>query len=239
MSKELLNNFSEIIVEGPVDKIINQIKELISSGQLKPGDRLPSERMLSERFAIGRTYVRDAIRKLEFYGILKTMPQSGTFVAGFGITALEGLITDVLKLEGNDFHALVETRVLLETNSARFAAMRRSEDDIISISNALDEYEKAVKEGKSTVEEDLLFHLKIAEASKNAVLKSLMLIVTPDILTYFKENDVCSGDRPKSALEEHHTILRYIIDQEPMKAEISMREHLKDILNFASDNLSP
>lgn len=233
MAKELLNNFSEIVIERPVDKIIKQIKELISSGQLKPGDKLPSERMLSERFAVGRTYVRDAIRKLEFYGILKTLPQSGTVVAGFGITALEGLITDVLELEGTDFHALVETRVLLETNSARFAAMRRTDDDIVSITNALTAYEKAVKAGKDTVEYDLLFHLKIAEASKNAVLKSLMLIVTPDILSFFKENNVCGGNRPVAALDEHYQILEYIEKQDAANAAKSMNNHLSDILTFS------
>ena len=79
--KDVLSNFTEIEVEKPVDKIIRQIRELISSGQLRPGDKLPSERQLSERFGLGRTNVRDAIHKLEFYGILKTLPQSGTFVA--------------------------------------------------------------------------------------------------------------------------------------------------------------
>ncbi|MCH1533928.1 MAG: GntR family transcriptional regulator, partial [Schleiferiaceae bacterium] len=92
---EILNNFSEIKVESPVDKIIRQIRDQIGSGQLKPGDRLPSERMLSDRFGVGRTQLRDALRRLEFYGILKTLPQSGTVVAGLGIPALQGLMTDM------------------------------------------------------------------------------------------------------------------------------------------------
>jgi len=230
---DLLNNFKEIVIEKPGDKIIKQIKELISSGQLKPGDRLPAERMLSERFGVGRTYVRDAIRKLEFYGILKTLPQSGTVVAGFGIGALEGLISDVLELQGSDFHALVETRVLLEVNAARFAAMRRTNEDIGSIASALSDYEKVVSEGKNSVECDLLFHLKIAEASKNSVLTSLMLIITPDILTYFKENNVCGGDRPVTALDEHYKILEHIEQKRPDEAADSMKEHLSDILSFS------
>ena len=158
MAQELLNTFKEIVIEKPGDKIIKQIQELISTGQLKPGDKLPSERMLSEKFGVGRTYVRDAIRKLEFYGILKTLPQSGTVVAGLGITALEGLISDVLQLQGNDFHSLIETRVLLELNSAKLAALRRTNDDVMAIAKALDAYEKALSAGKSAVEEDLLFH---------------------------------------------------------------------------------
>ncbi|OHX64085.1 FadR/GntR family transcriptional regulator [Flammeovirga pacifica] len=231
MEQSVFDTFRKIEVEKPVDKIIKQLKALISSGQLNPGDKLPSERKLSELFGIGRTYVRDAIRKLEFYGILKTHPQSGTIVAGFGIDALEGLITDVLELEGNDMNSLVETRVILEKSTARFAALRRDEKDIVSISKALSEYEEAVKLGQDTVEHDLMFHLKIAEASKNSVLKSLMLIVAPDIITFFKENDVCAGDKPNQALEEHYKILEHISNREPELAEEAMYNHLKGILN--------
>lgn len=236
MATHLLDSFKEIVIESPVDKIINQIKHLISSGQLQPGDKLPSERMLSQKFGVGRTQVRDAIHKLEFYGILKTQPQSGTVVAGFGVRALEGLITDVLQLQGSDFHSLVETRVILEVNTARLAASRRTEEDLVSIGNVLCEYEKAVNQGKPSVEEDLMFHLKIAEASKNTVLNSLMLIITPDILTYFTENNVCSGNRPATALEEHHIILDHIKNGEPDLASEAMRAHLDDILNYSRNN---
>lgn len=231
MEQTVFNTFRKIEIEKPVDKIIKQIKSLISSGQLNPGDKLPSERKLSEHFGIGRTHVRDAIRKLEFYGILKTLPQSGTVVAGFGIAALEGLITDVLDLEGNDFNSLVETRVILEKNTARFAAMRRDEKDIVSISSALATYEIAVKNGKDTVEHDLMFHMKIAEASKNTVLKSLMMIVAPDIITFFKENDICTGNKPDKAIKEHYEILEHISNRDPEKAELAMFNHLKEILN--------
>lgn len=233
MKPDLLTNFKEIVVETPVDLIIRQIRELISSGQLKAGERLPSERMMSERFGVSRSYVRDAIRKLEFYGILKTLPQSGTVVSGLGITALEGLITDVLKLEQHDFKSLVETRVLLEKSSARNAALRRSDDDVQALRAALASYETAVMDGKPSVEEDLMFHLKIVEVSKNSVLMSLMMIVTPDILTYFTENRICAGNRPISALKEHHEILHHIEMQDADKAEAAMHQHLQELLNFS------
>lgn len=235
---EVLKNFKEIVIETPADKIIRQIRDLISSGQLKAGDRLPSERLMSERFGVGRTYVRDAIRKLEFYGIVKTLPQSGTIVSGLGITALEGLITDVLKMDGNDFHALVETRVLLETNSAHFAALRRTSEDLAAMRESLSAFEASVLDGQPAVEEDLMFHLKIAEAARNPVLKSLMMIITPDILTFFRNNNVCSGDRPMIALKQHHAIFNYIEKQDAEKAESAMRNHLEEILNFSS-NLKP
>ncbi|MFY0654437.1 MAG: FadR family transcriptional regulator [Cyclobacteriaceae bacterium] len=229
---ELLNNFQEIVIEKPVDKIISQIKELIMSGQLKPGDKLPPERKLCERLGTSRTYVRDAIRKLEFYGILKTQPQSGTVVAGLGMTALEGLISDVLQVEGNDFESLVESRLILETNCAKLAASRRTNDDIERIEEALVAYKDKVDQGGSAIDEDLLFHLKIAEASKNSVLKSLMLVVTPDILTYFRKHHVCENGRNKNAYEEHVAILNDIKNKDPKAAVDHMKHHLDDLIDY-------
>lgn len=224
----------EIVIESPVDKIIKQLRSLISSGHLKAGDRLPSERKLSEKLGVSRNYVRDAIQKLEFYGILRTMPQSGTVVAGIGIAALEGLISDILKIENSDFASLVETRVVLEMETAKLAANRRTEEDIKTIKEALKEYEKVVKAEKPAVEQDLMFHLKIAEASKNSVLKSLMLIITPDIIKSFNEHDVCKDGRSLTSLEEHKIILEHIINQDGEAAANSMRNHLQDVLEFSN-----
>lgn len=231
----MLKNFQEIAVETPVDKIIGQIRSLISSGQLNPGDRLPSERKLAEKLGVGRTHVRDAIAKLEFYGILKTLPQSGTIVEGIGIAALEGLITDVLKLEESEFVDLVETRVLLETQAARTAALRRTTEDIINMKNALDAYEAKVRNGLPAVEEDLLFHLTIAEAGRNTVLKSLMLIITPDIVKNFTKLDVCKDGRFYRSLEEHKEILEYIVNQKPELAAKAMEEHLQDVTDYSKN----
>ncbi|MFT4567597.1 MAG: GntR family transcriptional repressor for pyruvate dehydrogenase complex, partial [Saprospiraceae bacterium] len=147
----MLDNLQKIVIEKPVDKIIRQIRDLITSGELKPGDKLPPERKLADHLGVGRGPVREAIQKLEFYGILKTQPQSGTVVAGMGLRALDGLITDVLKLETADFASLVETRVILEVNGAQFAAKRRTADDIVAISNALSDYEAKIAAGEQAV----------------------------------------------------------------------------------------
>ena len=231
---DVLNSFSQIEIESPVDKIIRQIKDLISSGQLNPGDRLPSERMMCERLGVGRTHLRDALKKLEFYGILKTLPQSGTVVAGMGLPALEGLITDMLSLHDNDFKSLVETRVILETNAAMLAAKNRTIDDLIELERALNAHKEKVKEDEYAVEEDLLFHIKIAEASKNSVLKSLMLIITPDILTYFKKHDICGEGRSNEAILHHEALLENIREQKPDAAAATIREHLSAITEYVN-----
>ncbi|MFK8163286.1 MAG: FadR/GntR family transcriptional regulator [Lewinella sp.] len=229
----MLENFSEISVETPSDKIIRQIRNLITTGQLAPGDRLPAERKLAERFGVSRGPVRDALQKLEFYGILKTLPQSGTVVAGMGITALEGLITDVLQIEEHDFASLVDTRVTLEVRAAQLAAKHRTPEDLVVISQALQAYEAKLKAGLSAVEEDLLFHLKIAEAGRSAVLKSLMIIITPDIITNYRKYNVCDGEVELKTLYEHQEILQQIQRQDPDAAGDAMRNHLRDVVNFS------
>ena len=229
----LLNNFSEIRLESPTEIIMNQIKGLITSGQLQPGDKLPPERKLAEKLGVGRSQVREAIRKLEFYGILKTLPQNGTMVSGIGITALEGLITDVLKLENSDFASLVETRVILEQQTAFFAAERRTREDIANIQRTLDAYTEKVEDGQQAIEEDLMFHLAIAEASKNSVLKSLMLIITPDIINSFNKLDICKDGNIFKALEEHRLILEHIVNGEPELSAAAMLTHLQDVLDYS------
>ena len=97
-----------------LNTIIAKIRDYINYKNLEPQDKLPSERMLSEKFEASRGSVREAIQKLEFYGILKSIPQSGTFVANIGKIAINGIIDDILRLGTSDFKSLVETRILIE-----------------------------------------------------------------------------------------------------------------------------
>ncbi len=230
---EILKKFKTIEVESPVDKIIKQIRDSIVSGQLKTGEKLPSERKLSETFGIGRTYVRDAIKKLEFYGILKTYPQSGTLVSGADISAMEGLISNVIKLNEDDFFHLVETRVVMEVFACGQAAIRHSFRNIADLEQRLHEYKQCVDKNLPGVKEDFNFHLAIAEASQNKVIKSLMLIVIPDILEIYRKLDVCGEGRFHKAYDEHTVIFDCIVKKDSKGAEEAMREHLKDVTNFS------
>jgi GntR family transcriptional repressor for pyruvate dehydrogenase complex len=230
--KEVLHNFKEVAIEKPVDAIIRQIKELLISGQLRPGDKLPPERKLSEQFGVGRTHVRDAIRKLEFYGILKTRPQSGTYVASIGIAALENLIADVLKIDTPSFVSLVETRVLLEVASVKFACERRTEEDILQLKITLEAYLEKARRGIKAIEEDLMFHLTIADASKNKALKSFLLIIIPDIISNYSIFKVCDTVT-KKALTEHEQLFDCIKKGAADEAAVIMKEHLKGVMDFA------
>jgi len=229
----MLNSLTRIEIKNPVEIIIRQIQALIKSGEIKSGEKLPPERKLAEHLGVSRNQVREALKKLEFYGILKTNPQSGTIVNGIGIVALEGLITDVLAIQENDFKSLVETRVILEKQAAYLAAQRRTEDDINLMKKALIAYEAKLLEGSNAVAEDLMFHIKIAEASKNTVLKSLMMVITPDILNSYIQLKVCDESENQKTMKEHQEILDYILNQQADKASDAMENHLKDVIDFS------
>jgi GntR family transcriptional regulator, transcriptional repressor for pyruvate dehydrogenase complex len=234
---QVLESFKEVAVEKPVDAIIRQVKELLVSGALKPGDKLPPERKLSEQLGVGRTHVREAIRRLEFYGILKTRPQSGTFVASIGLAALENLISDILKVDTPSFVSLVETRVLLEVASVELACERRTEADLLQLEIALNNYMDKAARGIKAVEEDLMFHLTIADLSKNKALKSLLMIIIPDIITNYSVLKVCDTVNNK-AMEEHRVLFECIRDKKTNMASVVMKDHLKGVMDFARSLVS-
>lgn len=227
---ELLSHFHQIQIKKPSDIIIQQIKKLIQEGILKPGDKIPPERDLQNRFGVSRTHVREAIKKLEFYGILKIMPQSGTIVANIGVKAIEGLISNVLKLEKNDFRALIDFRRLLELEATRLTARFATNDDIKDLENLLYDFKAQTDMGKDGLEEDILFHLKIAEFCKNSVLQSVIALITPDIISLSIDLKTCSGGRYRMALKEHEAIYYAIKNKNPEEAVNAMDIHLERTL---------
>lgn len=212
--------------------VIQGIRDLINYKNLEPGDKLPSERMLSEKFGVSRSVIREAIQKLEFYGLLVSKPQSGTFVANIGIIALNGMIEDILRLSDPSFKSLVETRILLELKTVRLAALRRTEEELILIKEALNAYTKKVLAGEDAVQEDLLYHLAIAKASGNSTMNTFMLMITPEIITNFEKYHVCDKDQAKQGIKEHEAIFLAIKDQNPELAKQKMKDHFKELYKY-------
>ena len=136
-------------------------------------------------------------------------------------------------MENVDFASLVETRVILEEQIAFFAAERRTEKDVEDIRKALEAHIEKVIEGEEAVEEDMMFHLAIANASKNSVLKSLMLIIIPSIINDFPTLDFYKESNVYRAIEEHKRILEHIINEKPKLSAEAMRAHLQDLLDYS------
>ena len=227
-----LDGIEAIQIETPVDKIIKQLKKLISSGQLKPGDRLPPERILAERFGVGRGYIREAILKLEFYGLLKTSPQSGTYVSGFSLKIIDSIFSDIINFNKDNFASLIEARYYMEEDAARLAAERRTDEDIAQMQDALTEFDAKINSGIMAIEEDMLFHIKLAAATKNTVIESMLIILIPDLIKIknLVDGDIC---REKDyTIGQHHKILNAIIKKNVKAAGDAMKEHLEGMLNF-------
>lgn len=214
------------------NEIISQIRDLMNHKNLEPGDKLPSERMLSDKFDVSRTNVREAINRLEFYGLLKSKPQSGTFVADIGQVAMNGMIADILRLEEPDFKSLVETRILLELKTVRLAAQRRTDKDLTQMKNALDAYSEKVNNGEDAVQEDLLFHLAIAKASGNSTMNTFMLTITPEIITNFEKYHVCDKGLAFRGVQEHKEIFDAIKEKDPQLAKQKMKIHFKTLYQY-------
>lgn len=212
--------------------IISKLRDYIEYKNLEPGDKLPSERMLSERFEVSRSNIREAIQKLEFFGILKSRPQSGTFIANIGRIAMSGMLDDILRLEDPSFKSLVETRILLELKTVRLASLRRTEEDLEKMEAALNAYKDKVLNGQKAVEEDLLFHLAIAKASKNSTMNTFMLIITPEIITNFEKYHVCDSNLSRQGIQEHQDIFDSIRDRDPQRAKEKMKAHFKVLYQY-------
>ncbi len=216
--------------------IISKIREHINNKNLEPGEKLPSERVLSEKLEVSRNNVREAIQKLEFYGLLISKPQSGTFVANIGIIALNGMVDDILGLKEPNFKSLVETRILLELKTVSLAATRRTEEDLKRIKEAIDAYEAKVLKGEDSVQEDLLFHLSIAKASGNSSMETFMLIITPEIITNFEKHHVCDENQKFTSINEHKAIYDSIERKDPQLAKQKMKDHFEVLYQYCNGN---
>jgi hypothetical protein len=90
---DALNYFERIELQDPADIAVQQLKGLIRSKKLTPGEKLPSEQKLEERMGISRSAIRRALKILNAYGFVKTIPQSGTYVADLGVNGLGGMLS--------------------------------------------------------------------------------------------------------------------------------------------------
>ena len=216
--------------------IIDQIRDLITSGRLKPGDRLPAERQLAQTFSVSRSAVREAIRALESLGIVVARAGEGTFVA----TPPEGQGRDPIMASlfqaWNTQRSLFEVRRVLEPGLAALAARRARPEQIEKLRAVLDDQKGKVQARESYMKEDTAFHYLVAEATRNEIL----LRVTDSLMELLRETRDTSrkiGARPARSLKQHQAILNAIEARKPLVAERRMREHISAIerLVFSSE----
>lgn len=216
-----------IRVKRPSDIIIEQVSELITSGVLKPGQRLPAERVLTTRFGVGRAHVREAIRKLERFGVVRTLPQSGTYVADISAPMLERLVRGVLDLDDLTPQMLAEVRFVLEVLSAELAAERATPSQLDALREAHRTHVASAGSGGDTLEDDIRFHIRLAEAANNVLLRSLIALIQPEVLRLSRQHATNKPDRVPVTLEEHRRILDAVAAHDREAASAAMLHHLQ------------
>ncbi len=209
--------------------VLEHLRDQIVSGKLKPGTKLPSERSLGLTLGVSRGYVRKALAKLEHYGLIRTLPQRGTVVAGLGTKAISGLIASVGSLDEEfDPAELFEIRALLESFAARKAAERAGPDEVTEILKWHSEFRARADAGQRGLEEDHLFHLAIAKASGNPVCLALTSYFTPQIISLNADFAESDPERFHRTFAEHDAIVRSILAADPQTAEEAMRTHMEE-----------
>jgi GntR family transcriptional regulator, transcriptional repressor for pyruvate dehydrogenase complex len=152
------------------EEVAGEIRSLILTGQLKPGDFLESQKLLAERYDVGLSSVREAVQLLAAVGLLESHPGKGTWVRE---TALNTLFSpDEVKARLGELHAreVYEARMVVEAALTRLAAERATSEDIRAIWGALAEM-KAAEDDPTFIQADLEFHLAVARAGKNNLLE--------------------------------------------------------------------
>jgi GntR family transcriptional repressor for pyruvate dehydrogenase complex len=156
------------------DQAINEIKQMIVSGELKPGDRLPKESDLAARLGLSRNSLREAVRALTLVRILDARQGDGTYVTGLEADMLSEALSFLV-----DFHQdrtvldLLEVRRLLEPAATAIAAQRITDEELAQLARLLDEMD-ACETVQAFVDNDVAFHRTIAASAGNPVLISLL-----------------------------------------------------------------
>jgi GntR family transcriptional regulator, transcriptional repressor for pyruvate dehydrogenase complex len=207
-------------------EIVDQIQQQILSGALKPGDQIPAERDLAERFGVSRTAVREAIKSLTEKGLIEVFVGRGTFVTNLSPDRIVESISLLLRNEPHNIESLQEARDLLEVPAARLAAARRTDAHLARLRAIASELEEEHSISPRLVDGDTEFHIEVARATGNPVLALLSQTIVALLRTerlYRQDFDVT---RLPTALADHREIIDAIADGDGERAGHAMSDHL-------------
>lgn len=208
------------------DEIAKQIMDLISRGELKPGDHLPSERELCKDFGASRSSLREALRCLSIVGVLNARVGEGTSVTEDGEKFLRKIIEWRLITERHDIENLLEVRMALEGVSAAKTAGHATPEQVEELRKLIAKMQSSLKDEKAFAALDLEFHVAIAEASRNELVSDLIALVRGQLLKALHKVLVVPHALP-ATLKEHIAVFDAIAGRDPDGARKAMQAHLK------------
>ncbi len=219
-SPEGANGHSQLTMQ-----VVDHVRQLVASGELKPGDRLPPERELARKLKISRSSLRAGIGFLAAMGVLKSRHGAGTFVAS-GPPALDSSSLTVLgALHGFLPWQMFEARLVIEANIAALAAERATGDHIAELAEEVAEMYASMDDPQEYLIHDIRFHRTIARAAGNPILGALMETISASLYDQRRFTVDNSADLKESA-EMHREIYRAIRSHNPQLAKHAMEQHL-------------
>lgn len=219
---------------GVVGGIVEELSNEIRTGRLKPGERLPSEKGLGERFGAGRSSVREALNILSGQGLVRVRAGRGSFVADFTEPEIEPLLPFWECHHDVPFTSVLEVRLAIEPQVAALAAVRGGEEELEELRSTLDQLEEAIAADSLSgrVFADIAFHDRLFVAAANPLHRSIYRGIEP-LLFDVRRVGLRSVERSRKVLSMHAGIYRAVRDRDPDRASAATWEHL---LEFASDS---
>ena len=206
-------------------QVVDHVRQLVASGELKPGDRLPPERELARSLKISRSSLRAGIGFLSAMGVLQSRHGAGTFVSS-GPAALDSSSLTVLgALHGFLPWQMFEARLVIEANVASLAAERANGDHIAELAEEVAEMYAALEDPQRYLIHDIRFHRTIARAAGNPILGALMETITASLYDTRRITVDRASDLKESA-EMHREIYKAIRAHNPALARAAMERHL-------------
>jgi GntR family transcriptional repressor for pyruvate dehydrogenase complex len=216
------------------EHIVQQVEDSILKGQLKPGDQLPAERDLAQRFGVSRTAVREAVKTLREKGLVEAYSGRGTFVTNGTSQATRQSLDLMIRVNQQEGSAnLAELRLVLEPDIAALAAGRIEEQLLTTMREAVSEMDRNLRDPDGYVEADLDFHLALAEAVGNPLILSLLDSIV-GLLREQRSRIFNVEGGPQRGQYHHKRILAAIEHRDSDAAREAMRAHLQQVLQDSS-----
>lgn len=212
------------------DSTVDQVLQLVRSGQLLPGDRLPSERDLIQRLGVSRNSLREGVRMLETMGVLRVVPGRGTFVADGAEQARPDWTTPWLPTPGRDMIDLLEMRETLEIKAAVLACSRGTPEQLGRIEAGLAALKEAVASGEleEVVKADMALHDAIAVASGNRLLADALRNLA-DLVSDTRHAITRIPGRLRRSGPEHDVLVAAILSGDADAAGRAMYNHVRRV----------
>ncbi len=204
-------------------QIEDSLMNYILQEPLQIGQKIPNEFELAEKFGVGRSTIREAVKSLVSKGILEVKRGSGTYVI-----STNSLNDDPLGLSKFDNKyklalELFEVRLMLEPEIASLTAKYASEEEAQQIKKLCDETEHLYLKGENHIPKDIEFHTCIARGSKNRVIETLIPIINTAVMTFA---NMTSRTLMRETIETHRAVVNAILDKDPIGAKCAMVMHL-------------